>query len=136
MSQKSVASLLLLLFLAGCAPSSLEDYQREGSALCRQLAVDLQKIHNREELARALPQIEKQFEKFVDLMIEARTFQQKHPEDASLYESDESEILRAQLQRVCALEGGLDAMEKAQREALLRLDAFERNLLKQQAKQR
>lgn len=125
--------LFLLLLLAGCAPSSLEDYQREGEALSRKLTADLQKIYTREELAKAVPHLEKQFEKMIDLIIEARLFQIDHPEDASLYDGFESDALRDQLQRIYTIEGGRETIEKAQHEALIRLDAFERNVARQQA---
>lgn len=125
--------LTLLLILLGCSPSSLEDYQREGEALCRMIGLDLQKIHTKEELQKALPHLEKQFDKLVDLMIQARRFQQEHPEDVSFYEGVAGDALRLQLERVYGLEGGRDFIEQAQHEPLLKLDNFERNLLKQQS---
>ena len=95
---------------------------------------ELQKIHNREDLAKSAPLLKLKFDRLVDLMIEARKTQQDHPEecvfdfDHSIYSS--SEAVKEQLKRVYRIEGGKDVIEKAQREALIRLDAFERILKK------
>ena len=123
--------LVVALFFSSCSPNSLEDFQREGEGITRSIITLLEDVSCRQELQVVLPELEKKFESLVDLMIEARTYQLTHPEDESLYESFTSEHLRKELQRVYALEGGREAIEKAQHEALLRLDAFERNIAKQ-----
>lgn len=120
--------ILPLLFLFGCSPHSLEDYQFQGEALCRTMVVELQKIHTRDELSAALPELKRQFSAFVNLMIEAKEFQLKHPEqegiDPAYYEHEYAEGLKDELARLCKLEGGRELIEKAQREALIRLSVF------------
>jgi hypothetical protein len=131
-----IALPLLLLF--GCSPHSLEDYQFQGEALCRTLVIELQKIHTRDELAAALPSLKKQFSALVDLIIEAKGFQLKHPEqegiDPAYYEHEYAAELKDELTRLCKLEGGREMIEKAQREALIRLDAFKQESLKRAKK--
>lgn len=125
---------LPFLFLFGCSPHSLEEYQYEGEALCRVIALELQKIHSREDLARELPRLKKHFSRLVDLMIEAKEFQRKHFKEESIdptcYDHPSADLLKEQLSRVCRLEGGLEMIETAQREALIRLDAFTHALKK------
>ena len=95
---------------------------------------ELEKIHTREELTSALPRLKKQFAQLTELMVEAKEFQLKHPEEAGIdpgyYEHPYAEALKGELERVCKLEGGKELIEKAQREALIRLDAFEHSLRK------
>ena len=120
--------ILFIALLCGCNPSSLEDFQHEGEALCKSIALDLQAVRNREELAQAAPKLKKRFNSLVDLMIAARTYSRQHPEECALPPSASSEELLAELKRVYAFEGGKEIVEKAEREALIRLDAFERSL--------
>ncbi len=130
----SIFSFLLFLGLCSCSPSSMEDYQREGEALARVLISDLQKIQTQEQLIKEEPNLKKHFEAFVTLMIQAREYQQKHREDVVVepsFEHGESEALKAELRRVYAIEGGRESVERTQQEALVRLDAYERNLIKQ-----
>jgi hypothetical protein len=127
-----VRLIVLLLLLGACSPNSLEDFRYEGEAKSRALASDLKKIHTREELLKAVPVLKKRFNSLVDLMIEALEFQQAHPEeaemDADIRGHAASDALRVELERIYALEGGRQVIENAEREALLRLDAFERKL--------
>ncbi len=123
-----------VLLLSACNPNSIEDFRYEGEAKSHALAAELRKIHTREQLLKAAPLLKKRFNSLVDLMIEARAFQQKHPEetagDFDLDQHPASDALREELERIYHLEGGKEAIEQAQREALLRLDAFERKLAK------
>ena len=102
----------------------------EGESRCKALVEELRKIDNREQLARAQPLLKKYFEDFVTLMIRAREFQEKHfdinNELSIASESSISSQLEEQLRRIYALEGGRELIERAQQEALVRLDAFER----------
>ncbi len=120
--------IVFITLLCGCNPSSLEDFQHEGEALCKSIVLDLHKVRNREELAQTAPKLKKKFNGLVDLMIEARTYSRLHPEACALPPSATSEELLAELKRVYALEGGKEVVERAQREALIRLDSFERSL--------
>ncbi|MBY0528682.1 MAG: hypothetical protein K2P51_00650 [Rhabdochlamydiaceae bacterium] len=125
---KRTPILCLLLLLFGCAPNSLDDFRHEGESRTRALIYDLQQINSREVLMRAEPNLKKHFEKLVDLMIEARQFQLKNP-DLELLETEErtfSLALKEELRRIYRIEGGREVMERAQQEALVRLDAYER----------
>jgi len=126
--------LCVLLLLCCCSPNSSNEFEREGEAKCRALALVLAKIENREQLLRTEPVIKKHFESLIDLMIEARQFQQKHPDDASsdvaLLENPADLILEEHLRRIYAIEGGREVIERSQHEALVRLDAYERTVAK------
>ncbi len=115
----------------GCSPNSLEDFQHEGEAMNRALANDLRQIRTKEELVKAIPKLKKRYEKYVELLIDAKEYQQKHPEEErpEIQASDlpNGEFLFWELKRIYAMEGGREAMEKAQREALIKLDAYERS---------
>jgi hypothetical protein len=121
-------TFFLLNVLCGCSPSSLEDFHCEGESRCRALVHDLQKIHNREELTKAIPTLKKHFEELVTLMIHAREFQENHPDEnvPIAYDNTVSSLLEEELRRIYAMEGGREMIEHAQQEALVRLDGFER----------
>jgi hypothetical protein len=130
--------LILISFISlgwGCSPNSLKDFHHEGEALSRALASDLREIHTKDDLIKATPLLKKRFEAFVELMIIAKEYQQKHLEEeipeAVLSDLPSGESLFWELKRIYAMEGGRETIEKAQREALIRLDAYERNRLKQ-----
>jgi len=123
--------IVCLLFALGCSPSSLEDYQHEGEAVCRLLIKELKKIESREDLIKATPKLKKRFHQVVDIVIEARKFQEGHPEEKKEFTFDPrqmSDLLKSELKRIYQIEGGRELMEHAQREALIRLDAFEKEV--------
>ena len=125
-------SIALGIGVSGCGPSSWEDFQIEGDGLCRALARDLEKIHSHEELLQCTSSLKAHFERIVDLAIEARLFQQKHLEDVEKpfcrTLQNGQEMLRRALNRIDSMEGGPETLEKIERDALLRLDAFERKI--------
>ncbi|MBS0604628.1 MAG: hypothetical protein JSS60_06285 [Verrucomicrobia bacterium] len=125
-------ALVLLLLLCSCSPNSSEEFQREGEARCRLLTLELMKVENRQQLLRAEPLLKKHFESLITLMIEAREFQQKHVDEAlseiAFVENTADIRLEEELRRIYAIEGGREVIERAQHEALVRLDAYERAL--------
>jgi len=127
-------TLVCLLFLCSCSPNSSGEFEKEGAARCRTLALILAKIENREQLLYSESELKKQFESLIDLMIEARQFQQKHPDDTSsaiaFGENSTDLALEEQLRRVYAIEGGREVIERVQHESLVRLDAYERAVAK------
>jgi hypothetical protein len=126
---KFTSALIALMFLlSGCSPSSLEDFHYEGESRCRALIEELQTIRDRDQLARSTPVLKKYFEDLVTLMIHAREFQENHPDEIMplIADNSVSNQLEEELRRMYALEGGREIIEKAQQEALVRLDAFER----------
>ena len=124
----------LFLLFSSCSPNSSAEFVREGQARCEWLVKDLEKIENRQQLIEAEGQLKKHFESLVDLMIEAKEFQGSHPEDSSLetasVEWGYDLELENELRRIYAIEGGREMIEKAQHEALVRLDAYENSLSK------
>ena len=127
-----IAAILLCYgcFLVGCSPGSLSDYRYEGESTCRDIIGDLQRVETREDLARLEPILKRNFEKLVIVIIGARQIQIKYPEEALALplhvESDVSDLLKEELERVYRIEGGKEIVERAQREAMLRLDGFEK----------
>lgn len=114
----------LALLLYGCSPQSSEDFRHEGEAICRCLIEELQEIENRQDLLKKAPRLKTLFENLVDLMIAARNAQV----DPQVDSTEISQVLQAELKRIYRMEGGREVIEKAQKESLLRLDAFERSL--------
>ena len=126
---------ICLVFLSACQPTSLEDFQLEGACLCRALLKDLRQIECREDLVFMEPVLKRKFEKLVDLVIQARTFQQKNPE-FEIPTQNINQILNSSLieeiKRIYGIEGGRECIERAQREAMLKLDSKEKMFEKQQ----
>lgn len=116
-------SLLLTLILAGCSLSSLEDFHHEGESRCRKLVKELQQIKTSEELLQAEGVLKKHFESLVGLMLEAKQFQRDHEDAESMsgMQNIVSQVLKEELQRIYAIEGGRVVIERAQHEALVRL---------------
>jgi hypothetical protein len=119
--------LLLAFLLSGCAATSLDEYRREGEALCRAFTEDLQKIESREDLVKELPKIKKYYEEIVELMIAANEFKKAHLGEAiepwSTPDELASEALMAELTRVYRLEGARELLDSVQKEPYFRLDA-------------
>lgn len=119
--------LIFLFVMSSCAPNSLKEFRKEAEVCCRELTNMLSHAENHEQLLRMEPQLKKQFESLVQLMIAMHQFQQKNlEEDVALFENAESSALQEQLRRVYRMEGGRDIIERAQHEALVTLDAYER----------
>lgn len=119
----------ILIPLYACSPSSLEDYQREGEALTRSLIQELQQIETPEQLIKSEQSLKKHFEAYVALMIQAKDYQKKHSEEIAPEMSSDCAVsgqLKEELRRIYAMEGGRELVERAQQEALVRLDAYER----------
>lgn len=121
-------SLLIILFLTSCSPHSLEEFHSKGKALSEKIASELSEIDSPEELERALPLLKKRFDELVTLSIKARTYEMRHGGEAHCEEHYDPSALIAELSRIYAMEGGKELIERAEREALLKLDAFERRI--------
>lgn len=129
-----VCSLILLIGLYGCSPSSSEDFQREGEALTRTLIKHLEAIETQEDLLRAEPALKKDFEAYVDLISQAREQQLRRADEIVVDASSDFSVsgeLKEAMRRIYAMEGGREIIERAQQEALVRLDAYERAQTKQ-----
>jgi hypothetical protein len=126
LKKRTIIFLFSAILLSACAPSSMEEFRREGEAISRKLTMQLQKVETREDLVEMLPEIKKRYEEIVDLMIDLNTFKERHLGEAvdAWYVSDQlaSETLMIEMQRIYRLEGGRELMEGAQKESLFRLD--------------
>ncbi len=112
---------------ASCTSPSLQEYRKKAENASRFFQEELSYIQTREELVARLPKIQQYYEEIVDLLIEVHRFEKKQGEDF-IQAADErdflaSEALMIEIERIYQLEGGKELMEKAQKEALFRLDA-------------
>lgn len=120
----------LCLLVSSCSPNSSAEFIREGQARCEMFARDLEQIENRRQLLGSEEQLKMHFESLVSLMIQAKEFQRTHEDDIS-FEMDPLEWgqdirLENELRRIYTVEGGREIVERAQHEALVRLDAYMR----------
>jgi len=130
MKKMALALVCLMVVVAGCSPGSLKDFRLEGESICRDIIDDLQRVETRDDIARLEPVLKRHFEKLVSIIIQAREFQIKYPEEALAFQGPQdaevSDIMKEELQRIYRIEGGKEIVERAQRESMLRLDAFEK----------
>ena len=95
----------------------------------------MQAIHTREQLLASTSNLQRLFNRLANLMIAAEDFSISHPEQEKgplrWQNHDLSDQLRVELNRIYRLEGGRQILEKSQENALQRLDAFEKRLMKQ-----
>lgn len=132
---KLIFQLFILIFLlTSCGYRSLEDFREDGEWTTRELIAELQSVHDREELIKKLPKLKKLFNELSDIMIAARQYQEKHPSEEeppfTKRQQATSERLRQELNRIYLIDEGRELIEKAEDEALNKLDAFERTLLR------
>ena len=109
--------IMAFCLLVSCQPSSLEEFSVEGEGQGRLLLKELREIASREDLVFAEPLLKKRFEKMVDLMIQARTFEQKNPGTEGRGFTGNGVLnaaLKEELERVYSLEGGRECIERAQ----------------------
>ena len=89
----------------------------EGESEAKKLAVELRGIESVEALIKASPRIKKRFDKIGDLLLKAGKFPDSGPSEFTSV----SEELFAELARIYEMPGGREAMEKAEADALRRL---------------
>jgi len=119
--------IFLLLCVVSCSPSSVQDCQNEAKEVMKSLIADLKEVQSRVDLIEKGPKIERKSQTLVFLMIRLKKLQEKGrtiPEDKDQAVSDE---LMHEMKRIYHLEGGRELMEHFQREALLKLDAFDQD---------
>lgn len=112
----------------------MEDFRADGQSTTRQIIQDLKSVHTRQELQALSPKLEKRFNKLVDTMIAAQEFRRLHPDaDATPFSTQDqllSDQLRHEMERIYAIEGGQEIVEKSQEGALDRLNTYEKRLSK------
>lgn len=130
--------ILLTLFFTSCGPSSMEEYRREGRDQVREIVSLLEPIQSKRELKERAPLIKKKFNQLVDLMIEARSFYETHPNETFLDLGKEdflgSKKLRGEFYRLERFDGGKEILSRLLEESLHKLDRFEKKL--KQSKER
>jgi len=108
---------------------SINDLQEEGEAVLKQLVGELKQIRSRDDLLQHAAKLQTLFNALVDVVIRTDEFKNNHP-NASLESEDDRDLalsyqLRTELNRIMQMEGGREVIEKAQEEALNRLDVYE-----------
>ena len=125
---------LLFLFMNSCGSNSLEDFREEGQGIIRSLIAELQTIHNRNQLIASSHRLETHFNRLADVMIAAEEFHLKHPKTEKLettsFDSELSDQLRSELNRIYRIEGGKQILEKTQEKALRKLENFKKSITK------
>lgn len=137
----STSYLFLIIFLSSfllcsCGTRSLEDFREEGEAITLALIQELSVIHTRDQLVRSSPKLKGLFADLVDVIIDAQKYRERHPSlevpELSPHNHLVSNQLRSEMNRIYRLPGARPLLEKCQEEALLRLDAFEKQMKKRQ----
>ena len=123
----SIIIYLIMAVLTGCS-RSLEDYQRESERICLAIVGELEKVETREDLLTIESRLSKRFHLLIELIIAIK--QERLDQTENHFENGYSDKLMFELKRIYRLDGGREIIERAQRESLIRLDAFERSLAK------
>jgi len=120
--------VFLLLFLASCSPSNLEELRYEGEAEIRKCTADLRTIETKEDVQRSVKKLRNHFNRIADLVVLG--------EEKGLFkkglESEETETflhgdeLFAELARVYEIPGARAIVESAQEEAARKLTKIKR----------
>jgi hypothetical protein len=121
-----------VMALTSCGSGSLDEFEEEGEGVIRSLIQELQAIHSREQLITASGNLQKQFDRLINIIIAAEEYAISHPDlerlEFSGHNHEPSDRLRIELNRLYRLEGGCQIIEKCQEKALHRLDAFKKEL--------
>lgn len=113
--------LVCCLNFCSCS-SSLEDFQKEAEGVCRTLVEELQQVETREDLLKSESKLRHLFDELVEVILTARQYQEKHLDEAPALSNSYDERLLEEMMRIYHIEGGREIIERAQREALIRLD--------------
>lgn len=109
---------LLIILMAGCAPSSHEELRSEGEEVCRAFIQELQKIHSKDEVLKHYSSIKKKYRKIASLMADLREMQEWEGESEECRISELSNKLFLELSRAYEIPGVREILEKAQRESI------------------
>ncbi len=118
----------VFLFCVGCSPSSIEEFQFEGEDVAKGLLKELGRVYSLSDLKKEGPKLKKEYEHLARLMIAAKKYQNRHPNDevSGLIGFEVSEALKKEFMRIYQLGGCSEVMEELQRESLHKLDLFHR----------
>lgn len=118
---KKLFWLLILVFF--CSYSSSLYIEKKSIKILKELLFQLDNIHTINELLDRELILQRQFEKLVDLIIEAKKLQIDKTDNEEL-----SNSLQKSMERIYQIDGGQEIMEHLQCNALQRLDRFEKIL--------
>lgn len=115
--------LVVSLTVFSCSSPSPDDYREEGQGIVRSLVHDLQKVRTRQDLIAAVPKLQMQFERLVDVIIAAEQHcDSKGAASEAFGDHLLSDELRTELLRVYQLPEGCELIEKCQEGAFTRLE--------------
>lgn len=113
------SAVLALLLLSSCMKSPEEEFRSRGKKIVNELVYVLQNVENHEELQAAREPLKKLFKKLASLLLEVRSFQEKHPDAAFASDPLEgSEDLFMHLARLYEIPGCREIMERSQGDAV------------------
>jgi hypothetical protein len=126
---KIAIQIAFCLLGCACSSSSYEDFQDEGKKITESIASQLSSIHSKEQLLLASPSLTLKFNQLVDVMIAASEYREAHlhidPIELNDSERENSILLKEQLKKIYAIDGGPELIEKCQEEGLNRLNTYE-----------
>lgn len=133
--KRSCFLILILTFFTAlftsCGPVSTQDYQIQASALMDQFIKDLKKIRDPHQLQKMQGKLKKDLNELARCMIEYRLYIEKHPElriEPNERLSFAAYNLKCELYRIYQLDGALQIIEVAQKDAYNKLGLFEHSL--------
>lgn len=119
--QKLLWAVLIALFFSYSTPNNY--IHKKSTKILKELLFQLEGIHTINELLDKEIILQRQFEKLVDLMIEAKKMQVDKIDNEEL-----SNSLQKSMQRIYQIDGGQEIIEHLQCSSLQRLDRFEKIL--------
>ena len=117
----------------GCSPTSLSEYRAEGEGYIKKLIEELIEIDSVSQLEEKEIRLKKRFSAITDLMIAAKKYQIKHPNDIgelTTWQLEMSDALKKEMIRLYQIDGCASKLEEIQRDSLHKLDLFERRQLR------
>lgn len=132
MNVKIFFTIFLIFSFSSCSLSTSADYQSDACVQIKKLTKDLKAVKDPIELQKKAKVIKKDFNKLTSLIISYRTYLEKNGEDEIAIDGSlekASKELKVQLERIYNLDGGREVIEKAQKEAYIKLSLFENHIL-------
>ncbi|MCI0381972.1 MAG: hypothetical protein L0207_02830 [Chlamydiae bacterium] len=116
----------ILFFLFGCQIYSSDRIQKKSEECCENILDTFIQIQSHDDLVQMESQLKRQFDELVELIIKAKVFFKKNPHKIppQLPINSFNDALKEELMRIYKIEGGREVVERAQKEALIRLDGF------------
>ncbi len=133
MNVKIFLITLCSLTLAACSLTSSGDYQSAACIQIKKLTKDLKEVQDPIQLQKKAKVLKKDFNQLTSLIISYRAYLEKNDEDEVTIDNSleiASHELRVQLERIYNLDGGREIIERAQKEAYIKLSLFENHILK------